>query len=349
MGIKDGKPGAVLFIQRHGSAINLNPHGHVVAPDGLFVLGEKDQVLSFKPLPQPTNEELSHLLERVSKRTLHLYQKTYGEEEVFIESDDLPYAQAISETLRVPLDPSANRIHFQDESPVEKELCVKMDHFSLHAQRQVKAQDRTGLEQLLRYGARAPIAAKRLGIGPDGLVTYKLSKPWFGGITELRLQPMAFLRRLAMLMPSPYTNMVRYYGVFASRSKLRPYLPFPSSSPTTGNSTKEPHDNYEDALFDKPTRTYRLPWAKLMKRVLGIDPLVCKRCSTPMVVLAFISDLKIVQKILAHLKIPLTVTPLPLPTPVQATFDFDSFAFPVGSDNHSQDQANLARAPPLLD
>ena len=39
---------------------------------------------------------------------------------------------------------------------------------------------------------------------------YQLSKPWFDGRTEIVLDPIAFLRRLAALIPAPYTNLVRY-------------------------------------------------------------------------------------------------------------------------------------------
>ena len=61
-----------------------------------------------------------------------------------------------------------------------------------------------------------------------------------------------------------------------------------------------------------------------MKRVMGLDPLTCKRCATPMVVLAFISDLDVVRKILDHLEIPTEVLPPPLahgPWPSQTMLD----------------------------
>jgi hypothetical protein len=32
------------------------------------------------------------------------------------------------------------------------------------------------------------------------------------------------MKRLAALMPAPYSNTIRYYGVFANRSKYRPLL-----------------------------------------------------------------------------------------------------------------------------
>lgn len=36
-----------------------------------------------------------------------------------------------------------------------------------------------------------------------------------------------FLRRLAALVAAPYTNLVRYHGVFAGRSRWRKRLPAP--------------------------------------------------------------------------------------------------------------------------
>ena len=61
-----------------------------------------------------------------------------------------------------------------------------------------------------------------------------------------------------------------------------------------------------------------------MKRVMGVDPLTCKRCATPMIILAFISNLDVVRKILDHLKIPVGVVPRPLtnrPSTTQTMMD----------------------------
>jgi hypothetical protein len=59
----------------------------------------------------------------------------------------------------------------------------------------------------------------RLSLTDDGLVRYKLKRPWPrpGGITCLTLQPTDFLRRLACLIPPPRTHLIRYHGVFSVR------------------------------------------------------------------------------------------------------------------------------------
>ena len=215
-----------------------------------------------------------------------------------------------------------------DEPQPQDELCRRRNGFSLHAERQLQAHDRKGLEKLLRYGARAPIAASRLSIDEEGRVVYELTKPWgVTGTTVLRLSPSDFLRRLAMLIPPPYQNLIRHYGVFASRSKLRPLLPPPPArplEPPTPAASQDAIDDDRDGQDDDDLeqdqdtvlppheRTYRLPWAQLMKRLLGLDPLDCKRCATPMVILAFISNFDVVRRILDHLKTPTDVVPAPL-------------------------------------
>ena len=320
LGIDGGNPAAVLLIQKQGSAININPHGHLVAADGLFVCPDETWTVDFEPLPPPSNEELQALLDRVASRTIALFNKTYGPDDVYLDPDDQPVADAISHALRAPIPPpSADELfqHDPDELKPKNELCLQKDGFSLHAGRSIRDTDRKGLEHLLRYGTRAPIAGSRLSIDEEGQVVYRLAKPWgVTGATMLRLSPTDFLRRLAMLIPPPYQNLIRYFGAFASRSKLRPRLPPPPTTliPTTRPATADESNQAtaDQALSTPPQRTYRLPWARLMKRVMNIDLLICPRCKSMMAIIAFISDLEIVQKILTHLKIPINPIPEPL-------------------------------------
>ncbi|GAH54145.1 unnamed protein product, partial [marine sediment metagenome] len=45
----------------------------------------------------------------------------------------------------------------------------------------------------------------------------------------------------------------------------------------------------------------RASWARLIKKVYEVDPLVCKKCQSPMKILAVITDPEEVKKILRHL------------------------------------------------
>lgn len=51
-------------------------------------------------------------------------------------------------------------------------------------------------------------------------------------------------------------------------------------------------------------RPRQLAWAQLLRRVLDIDALSCPRCSTIMVVLAFLTDPAVIIRILTHLGLP---------------------------------------------
>jgi len=105
--------------------------------------------------------------------------------------------------------------------------------------------------------------------------------------------------------------------VFAGRSRLRKLLPSPP--PRQGEADPEALPNAERDVDDdagesaepapSPTHRRRVPWARLLRRVLHIDALSCPRCSRPgrsvaMVVLAFLTDPEVVGKILRHLGLP---------------------------------------------
>ena len=61
--------GAVTFIQRFGSALNLNVHFHTLALDGAYLDAPgHSQAPRFLPLPPPEPEEVSRVLAGAAKR-----------------------------------------------------------------------------------------------------------------------------------------------------------------------------------------------------------------------------------------------------------------------------------------
>jgi hypothetical protein len=251
----------------------------------------------------------------------------------------------------------------------------------------VDPDDRDRLERLCRYGLRPPFAQKRLSVLPDGRVRYELRRPWptTGGATELILEPLAFLCRLAALVPAPYTNLIRYHGVFANRSRFRQRLPppppppppraLPPPSPVTAvalpavanadaiqafshtapaqPAPAQPAPAQPAPATSAPSRSARprrLAWASLLRRVLHVDALRCPKCSAALVVLAFITDPRIVRKILTHLKLP--AAPLPL-APARAPAVLELFddelplnGEPIDSPSFSRTARHSARGPP---
>jgi hypothetical protein len=93
--------------------------------------------------------------------------------------------------------------------------------YDLHAGIVVRAGDRERLERLCRYTLRPPIAQARLRLDGEGQVWITLRHQWADGTTHLMFEPVAFLERLAVLVPRPRINLVLYYGILAPRGPRR--------------------------------------------------------------------------------------------------------------------------------
>ena len=204
--------------------------------------------------------------------------------------------------------------------------------YSVHANVAIKAHDREGLEKLCRYGLRSPIALSRLSLTDDGLVRYKLKRPWPrpGGITCLTLQPTDFLRRLACLIPPPRTHLIRYHGVFSPSSPLRNRLPPPPARVAQTEDPQAPHDKQDNEQPPVQTPTddpeqpasmsARIRWAQLIKRVFKKDLEQCPHCGGRRVLIAFITDAPVVHRILSHIGLP---TEQPAVAPARAPPQLD--------------------------
>jgi hypothetical protein len=108
-----------------------------------------------------------------------------------------------------------------------------------------------------------------------------------GASLFLHLTPDDLLAKLVTLVPPLKGHAVRYHGVFAPHSRARrrvvpphaaPSPPAASCRPTEAQSQTEP----------VPTRTYRVPWADLLKKVFTINVLACPECSGRMKLIAFV-------------------------------------------------------------
>ena len=65
MGIRGTRAGAVTFVQRFGSALNLNVHFHCVVPDGVWVREEGG--VQFVPLPGLTDDDVAQVLRSLER------------------------------------------------------------------------------------------------------------------------------------------------------------------------------------------------------------------------------------------------------------------------------------------
>lgn len=225
-GFPGAKTAAVAFVQRFGSAINLNLHLHILMPDAVFVNDSDKDTFELVELPPPTDEQVLHLTKRVAKRTLAFLQKQGDAiEDGVTDVLDETMGEAMAKLPRLPLadEPS-------DADPpkdTRSRRCAHIDGFSIHANTAVPADNRLGLEKLCRYGMRPAFSHERLRLTQDGNVLYTLRKPWPTpeGVSALCFEPVEFLRRLAPLIPPPFAHTIRYFGLFAPNAKHRDLLP----------------------------------------------------------------------------------------------------------------------------
>ncbi len=175
---------------------------------------------------------------------------------------------------------------------------------------QVDRRDRDALERLCRYVSRSAIATERLSILPDGRVRYSFRKPWKDGTTAVVFSACGFLEKLAALIPPPRANLVTYHGVFAPNAALRSAVV--SRAGTAGATRRRPRREQSPEEETRTARRKRYTWAELLKRVFGIDALVCPQCGGRREPIAVITSPSVIRAILECLHLfadPPPVTP----------------------------------------
>jgi hypothetical protein len=286
--------GAVTFVQRFGSALNLNVHFHCVLPDGVFV--REGGPVRFLPATPPEDEELKVLLRRIVRRLQRLLRPRVPAHESDLEAIDREYAASVE---------SLPRGQFI-ENAASKRHSAFLDGFSLHAGVHLHENNREGLSHLCGYGARGPLSLHRLSLLPDGRVLYKMKRPMAGGRLELVLTPVEFLRKLATLIPPPRKHSIRFHGIFAPNSSWRKEI-VPAAAAAPAATAPKPAEEPATPTLPLPSR---IPWAELFRRVFKADVLSCARCAGRMRVIAYLSDRESVSAILKHLELPTTGPPI---------------------------------------
>jgi hypothetical protein len=301
-----------------------------VIPDGLFAFDATGQG-EFVSLPPPSQQELERLALGIVKALFRILERR-AQNPADPDPDDAAIVQDLSAAAKLeprcpPPEPGGGKPTGKGELAVQ--VRTDLGVFSLHAGTCVPAHDRKGLERLLRYGARPAFAHKRLSWTDAGKLEYRLRKPYFTGQTALVIEPVAFLRRLAALVPPRGQNQVRYYGALANRSRRREQivgagLNLDSDPPRPDHGATPDEEPFAPERKPATIRPHRLAWAKLLARVFEHDVLVCPACAGPRSIIAAVTDLDATQAILQHLGLP-TESPAAKPAraPPPTDFEFD--------------------------
>lgn len=288
----DYQTGAITFVQRFGSSLNLNLHFHTLFLDGVYQKPQGDaQQPTFFLASKPKDEEIKKLSEQISATIIKLLD-AQGVLERFKEQDplleqNLLLAQITGASIkhRIALGenaPSKVRRILQDphEGQRSGHLCFSSSGFSLHAATHILAWDRKRLLNLCCYIARPPLSNESLEELPNGDLTFKLKTPWDDGTTHLVFTPTEFIEKLAAIIPPPRFHQLHYHGILAPNAKLRSQV-----------VPKRPvvPDTEEEISPALPPSSAKRSWAQLLKHVYDIDMKVCPACGGEMKIIAFIT------------------------------------------------------------
>jgi len=262
----------ILSIQTYGRTCNYHPHLHLLVSDGGF-----DRQGTFYAMP---------------------YVDTHPMEALFRHK-----------VLRMLL--AKNKIA---AARVEMLLSWRHSGFSIHRSAEVEPTDHTGRETVAAYLLHAPISHQRMRYDPSAAtVYYQVSAPPPSGATLAAeagpQQTWTALDRMAALtshIPNRWEQTVRYYGHYSNKSRgqrkasrngysISPQVSHPSCQPEATETA--------DAELEEFRKACRRNWARLIKKVYEVDPLVCPKCAGPMDMISFIEDPKVIKTILVHVQI----------------------------------------------
>jgi hypothetical protein len=307
------QPGSVTFIQRFGSAINVNLHFHCVFLEGVYLdrteAGLTPRFVTGEP---PTDADIAAVITKISHRVIRkLHQLGYLEAglDAAVATGYDPLRDDAPELARTMAASVQQRLAFgertgqqvrrigagfgsEGERPLlSGALCASVHGFSLHANTQVPAHRRDQLERLIRYTARGAVSLERLEQDANGDLVYTFTHPWSDGTTGIRLSPVELVEKLAALVPLPRVHLVRYSGCLASHSHLRgAIIPTPRQQGIDEEATD--------------TGSPRWTWARLLKRVFALDMARCPWCQRGVLrMIAAITHGEVIRKILQHLKL----------------------------------------------
>ena len=217
----------------------------------------------FLPLPEPPTSILANIEERFR----HLLLKR------------LYRAQRLSEAFR-------NRL-----------LGWSPSGFSVDANQLVFDHEPHRLERLARYLTRPPMAVSTVHTNDHGRVEVVIPLHPVTADTVLRLHPLDWVHALCQQIPDRGQHLTRFYGAYANR--IRKTI-VKHQVPETTPSDSQPTPGSKNPSAERDAS--RACWARLIRKVFEVDPLICPRCGAEMKVIAVLTEPKVVDKILRHLQ-----------------------------------------------
>ena len=129
--------------------------------------------------------------------------------------------------------------------------------------------------------------------------------------------PLDFLAQVTALIPKKWEQTVRYLGHYSARSRGK------RRKLAEERGELEPTEVISEDESTKKTK--KKSWARLIRKIFNVDPLVCPKCGEGMSIIAVIVDHIQARKISSHLGYRYRAPP-PLKPRFSKNFHYDKAA-----------------------
>jgi hypothetical protein len=201
-------------------------------------------------------------------------------------------ASAVMEAFRRMLLLRLHRAERLSESFMQNLLSWVHSGFSVYAGPPVDAAEIASLESQARYITRPALAMDALRELDDGRLAMETPPDPRTGATSIELDPLEWIHRITSHLPDPGKHCQRFYGAYSNRGRIR-------LDPADGESAALPAASIPAQDDSDCSRHARSTWARLIKKIFEADPLHCT-CGGRMRILSFITDPRVVDRILRH-------------------------------------------------
>ncbi len=233
--------------------------------------------------------------------TFHPHIHALVADGIFVESGTFRVLPPIPTVLLAePLRHAVLDYLVEDEAITEefahRLLSWKHSGFSVDNTVGVGANDPQGRRQLARYMIRNPFSLKKMEYqAQQGMVVYR-SRHHATLKRNFQIMPgAAWLKLLLQHVPDRGEHLVRYYGWYSNRSRGDRKRSCRTTDEIETDAAGGPDSDTPESELTKAARS---TWARLIKKVYEVDPLICPHCGGQMRFLAVIEEPPVIERIL---------------------------------------------------
>lgn len=183
-----------------------------------------------------------------------------------------------------------------DQDTVDSMKSWEHSGFNFYAGEPIGSDDKTARLFLARYLKKAPLALERLSIdesGAEPIVRYTKPLDDIEPNDEMlkSFSPMEFLAELSCHIPRVFEQTTRYFGEYSPRAR--------GAKRREERFQKLLQNNFQPLDSPLPARPPAQSWARCMKLVFEVDPLLCPKCGSTMK--SFLHSPSEVERLCKHL------------------------------------------------